>query len=159
MSSWRLHPPTSTLGHVCRLVYVVMVASLVAFSTLVLAQAPNTATLLARLSGASSVPPNDSNATGSMQATLDKQTRVLNWTLSTNGLSGTAVGASFHGPAMPGENAAVAVPLSIGKAVDAGIVTLTSSQVDDVMAGRWYVNVMTAANPQGEIRGQVMVGR
>jgi hypothetical protein len=94
-----------------------------------------------------------------MQATLDKQTRVLTWTLTTNGLSGAAVGASFHGPAMPGENATVAVPLTLGKPVDAGSVTLTSSQVDDVLAGRWYINVMTAARPEGEIRGQVMVGR
>jgi hypothetical protein len=26
------------------------------------------------------------------------------------------------------------------------------------MAGKWYVNVHTAANPKGEIRGQVMKG-
>jgi hypothetical protein len=28
-------------------------------------------------------------------------------------------------------------------------------QVADLMAGNWYVNVHTAANPGGEIRGQL----
>jgi hypothetical protein len=30
--------------------------------------------------------------------------------------------------------------------------------MDDLLAGRWYVNVHTTANPNGEIRGQMMVG-
>jgi hypothetical protein len=32
---------------------------------------------------------------------------------------------------------------------------LTDAQAADLMAGRWYVNVHTAANGGGEIRGQV----
>ena len=90
-----------------RVVYAVMACSLLAFGVQAMAQAPNTTTLLARLSGASVVPPNNSEASGNLQATLDKQTRVLTWTLSINGLSGPPVGASFNGPAMPGDNAAV----------------------------------------------------
>jgi hypothetical protein len=36
-----------------------------------------------------------------------------------------------------------------------------SSRIDDdkaadLLAGKWYVNIHTAANPNGEIRGQVM---
>jgi len=122
-------------------------------------QTPNPTTLVARLSGASIVPPNDSAATGNLQASLDKQTRVLTWTLSTQGLSSAPVGASLNGPAMPGENGAVAVPLTLGKGVDGGTVTLTSVQVEDLLAGRWYVSVLTPAAPSGEIRGQLMVGR
>jgi hypothetical protein len=141
-----------------RFVYGVMVCSLLAFGVQAFAQSqsPNT-TLLARLSGASVVPPNNTEASGSLQATLDKQTRVLSWTLSTNGLSGPAVGASFNGPAMPGDNAAVEVPLQAGQNLDRGAVTLTSAQVDAVLAERWYVSVITAARPEGEIRGQLMV--
>jgi hypothetical protein len=143
-----------------RLVYAVMVCSLLAFGVQTLAQpqTPNTTTLLARLSGASVVPPNDTEASGNLQATLNKQTRVLTWTLSTNGLSGPPVAASFNGPAMPGDNAAVEVPLQAGQNLDRGTVTLTESQIDDVLAGRWYVNVPTAARPEGEIRGQLMIG-
>ena len=137
----------------------VVLASLLAFSLQAAAQAPNTTTLLSRLSGASVVPPNNTDAGGNLQATLNKQTRVLTWTLSTNGLSSPAVGASFNGPAMPGENASVEVPLQAGQNLDRGTVTLTASQVDALLAERWYINVVTAARPEGEIRGQVMVGR
>lgn len=140
-----------------RLIYAVMVFSLLAFGVLAMAQASNATTLLARLSGASVVPPNNSEATGQLQATLDKQTRVLSWTLSTSGLSGPPVTASFNGPAMPGDNAAVEVPLQAGQNLDRGTVTLTPSQVDAVLAERWYISVVTAARPEGEIRGQLMV--
>ena len=36
-----------------------------------------------------------------------------------------------------------------------GSATLTDAQAADLMAGRWYVNIHTAANRGGEIRGQV----
>jgi CHRD domain len=140
-------------------VLTAMLLGLLAFGLHAAAQttSSNTATLIARLSGASEVPPTPSNATGELQAALDKRTRVLTWTLSLQGLSGPATAANFHGPAMPGENAAAEVPISLG--ANNGVVTLTSAQVDDLMAGRWYVSVQTAANPNGEIRGQVMIGR
>ncbi len=32
---------------------------------------------------------------------------------------------------------------------------LTTAQMDNLRAGRWYVNVQSAANPNGEIRGQI----
>jgi hypothetical protein len=32
---------------------------------------------------------------------------------------------------------------------------LTAAQMDNLRAGRWYVNVQSAANPNGEIRGQI----
>lgn len=140
----------------------VVLVSLLAWGVQAAAQAAapaaNPTTLVARLSGQSTVPPNDSTASGNLQATLDRQTRVLTWTLSTQGLSTPAVGAALHGPAMPGENAPVAAPLQLGKGVEGGTVTLTAAQVDDLIAGRWYVNVLTAAVPSGEIRGQLMVG-
>ncbi|MGN6102228.1 MAG: CHRD domain-containing protein [Devosia sp.] len=36
-----------------------------------------------------------------------------------------------------------------------GHATLTAAQVADLEAGKWYFNVHTAKNPNGEIRGQV----
>jgi hypothetical protein len=137
----------------------VVLGSLLAFSMQAAAQAPDTTTMLARLTGASLVPPTDSTATGSMQVSLDKQSRVLKWALSTQGLSGPPVSASLHGPAMPGENAAVAVPLDLSGGIETGTVTLTPVQVDQLLAERWYVNVVTRAAPDGEIRGQVIVGK
>jgi hypothetical protein len=36
-----------------------------------------------------------------------------------------------------------------------GSATLTDAQAVDLLAGRYYINIHTAANPPGEIRGQV----
>jgi hypothetical protein len=38
-------------------------------------------------------------------------------------------------------------------------VTLTEQQAAEVLAGRWYVNVMTMQYPEGEIRGQILPAR
>jgi hypothetical protein len=56
---------------------------------------------------------------------------------------------------MPGENAGVVVPMtgSLTSPIR-GKATLTAAQAADLMAGKWYVNLHTAANPNGEIRGQ-----
>ncbi|MEO6781607.1 MAG: CHRD domain-containing protein, partial [Bradyrhizobium sp.] len=65
--------------------------------------------------------------------------------------------AHFHGPAEPGKNAgvAVAIPSASTSPVE-GSATLTDAQAADLEAGKYYVNIHTAANPGGEIRGQVM---
>ena len=114
--------------------------------------------MTARLNGASEVPPVPGGGSGSVTGTLNKQTGLLNWTVTHTGLSGPLTGAHFHGPALVGQNAGVVVP--IGGAMDSpikGQATLTAAQMADLMAGRWYVNLHTAANPNGEVRGQVAV--
>jgi CHRD domain len=37
-----------------------------------------------------------------------------------------------------------------------GQATLTEEQAQQLMAGEWYVNGHTQANPNGEIRGQLI---
>jgi hypothetical protein len=117
----------------------------------------NTAGFTATLSGASEVPPKTTDGSGTMTATLDKGTNVLTWKITYSGLSGPATMAHFHGPAMPGSNAGVAVPFSSPVSPIEGSATLSAMQVADLMAGKWYANVHTAANPGGEIRGQVLM--
>src|SRR5712671_6844520 len=73
-----------------------------------------------------------------------------------SGLSGTPTAAHFHGPAQPGANAGVAVPIpNVATSPAQGSATLTDAQAADLLAGRYYINIHTAANPAGEIRGQV----
>jgi hypothetical protein len=112
--------------------------------------------LKAVLDAKSEVPPNASTATGTADIDFDPATKKLTWKLTYSGLSGPATAAHFHGPAEVGKNASVAVPITnAGSSPVEGSATLTDAQAADMMAGRCYVNVHTAANPGGEIRGQV----
>ena len=110
----------------------------------------------ATLSGAAEVPANASAGMGQLQAEFDKATKTLRYTLRYSGLSGPVKAGHFHGPAEAGKNAGVA--LGINNADDSpvqGSAVLTTDQAADLLAGKWYVNLHTAANPGGELRGQV----
>jgi hypothetical protein len=121
------------------------------------ALAADTVALGAKLSGANEVPANASPGTGALDASVDKQTGVLTWTVTYAGLTGPAKAGHFHGPAAAGANAGVALGFTGGvESPIKGSATLTAAQVDELLAGKWYVNLHTAANPGGEVRGQVM---
>jgi hypothetical protein len=114
-----------------------------------------TVTLKATMNAASEVPPNDSKATGTVAVTFDTGSKLMSWKGSYSGLSGPATAAHFHGPAEPGKNSGVAVPIPNPIASFEGSATLTDAQAADLLAGRYYANVHTEANKGGEIRGQV----
>ena len=112
--------------------------------------------MMGNLSAAKEVPTNASTGTGTVQANFDKQTSTLNWTVTYSGLTGPVKAAHFHGPAMAGVNAGVALGMSGSlESPMKGSAVLTATQASDVLAGKWYVNLHTAANGGGEIRGQV----
>ena len=112
--------------------------------------------LKAMLSAAQEVPPTLSQGKGLAEITLDTATKQLSWTVIYSDLSSPATAAHIHGPAEPGKNAPPTVPFqNAGVSPISGSATLTDAQVADLNAGRMYVNVHTAANPGGEIRGQI----
>lgn len=109
-----------------------------------------------QLTGAQEVPAVATSGSGTVDTTFDKSTNVLTWTVTYSGLSGPVTAGHFHGPAMAGANAGVAVPFTGDMASPIrGKATLTAAQAADLTAGRWYANLHTAKNPGGEIRGQV----
>ena len=131
-----------------------LAAALCSFVTVV-AQA-ETMKIHATLDAASEVPPKKSDGKGTMDGTIDTATKALSYTVTYSGLTGAATAAHFHGPAEPGANAGVMVPIAAPLASPIkGTATLTEAQLADFKAGKVYVNVHTAANPGGEIRGQV----
>ncbi len=120
----------------------------------------NMTALTAKLASANEVPVNSSTGTGALDASFNKDTNVLTWTVSYSGLTGPVVAGHFHGPAMAGANAGVA--LGFSGSMDSpikGSASLTATQAADLLAGKWYVNLHTAANKGGEIRGQANVAQ
>ena len=109
-----------------------------------------------QMTGANEVPAVNTAATGRIDAVLDQNTRVFRWKMAYSGLSGPATAAHYHGPAAIGKNAPPSLPIPTPtQNTSEGQATLTPAQVEDLMAGRWYANVHTAAHPGGEIRGQM----
>jgi hypothetical protein len=115
-----------------------------------------TVNLKAALTAASEVPPTQSQGKGEVTATYDTASKKLTWKGSYSGLSGPATAAHFHGPAAAGKNAGVVIPIgNATKSPFEGSATLTDAQAQQLLSGEWYVNIHTAANKAGEIRGQV----
>ncbi len=139
--------------HIARFALAAAVASLLSF-----AAHADTIAFHAMLDAKSEVPAKDSKGAGMLDATLDTATKTLTWTITYSGLTGPATMAHFHGPAAAGANAGVAVPFKDPSSGAKGSATLTDAQIADLEAGKWYVNVHTAANAGGEIRGQVEKG-
>lgn len=114
--------------------------------------------LRATLGGAYEVPPTQSRASGYFEAVYRPSTKVLEYRLNLAGLSGPITQGSLNGPAAPGESAQPVAPINI-PIYDYTIwdgVTLTEEQAAQVLAGQWYVTVMTLQYPDGEIRGQIL---
>jgi hypothetical protein len=109
----------------------------------------------AALSGKSEVPANTTAGTGEVTATYDTDSKKLTWKGTYSGLTGPATAAHFHGPAAAGKNAGVMVPIAPATSPLAGSATLTDAQAKALLDGDMYVNVHTAANKGGEIRGQL----
>ena len=109
----------------------------------------------ATLTGADEVPANSSQGKGVVSAELETTEHTLAFRASYSGLSGPATMAHFHGPAAPGANAPPTIAITDPSSPIGGGALLTDAQAADLLAGKWYFNVHTAANPGGEIRGQL----
>jgi len=100
------------------------------------------------------------NAKGAFSGTYVQHGRraTLTWKLTYSGLTGRATAAHIH-LGKPGVSGNVIVPLCAVNCHSGmtGSATISSTVVAALEAGKTYVNVHTAKNPAGEIRGQVKV--
>jgi hypothetical protein len=114
----------------------------------------------AKMDGSQETPPVTTTATGTGAFVLNAGGTALSYTITINGLNITA--AHFHnGP--PGVAAGVVKNLTFVNNTATGVWSstdatqpLTDSLLSELLRGRLYVNAHTAANPGGEIRGQVL---
>ena len=108
------------------------------------------------MNAAYEVPATNSRGVGTIVATVYPTTMAMTYTAEYKDLTGPATAAHFHGPALPGANAGVVIPSVVTPATIKGGATLTDAQLADLQAGKYYYNIHTAANPGGEIRGQLL---
>jgi hypothetical protein len=119
-----------------------------------------TVKLHATLKTAWEVPAKDGPGNGTLTASFDTATDILTYHVEFSDLTGPATAAHFHGPAT--ETTAAKPQIMVAKPITSpvdGTATLTADQAADLLAGKYYFNVHTAANPGGEIRGQVLADK
>ncbi|MDB4884033.1 MAG: domain containing protein [Gemmatimonadetes bacterium] len=126
---------------------------------------PTPPTFVATMTGAGENPPKAVAGTGT--ATIVKTAAGYTYTITYSGVSGNLTGGHIHGPANSTTNAAVIVPFAnatgaagsgtlTGTFTSTNTPTISNDSLDVLMAnGNAYVNLHTAANPGGEIRGQL----
>jgi CHRD domain len=119
--------------------------------------------LTAALSAAKEVPKPtgvSSSARGSFSAGFTRQgvRGTVSWRLTFSGLTGRAAAAHIH-LARPGKAGGVAVSLcGPCRSGVRGTARVSARTVTALLGGGAYVNVHTAKNPAGEIRGQIRKG-
>lgn len=145
------------------LTVMVIAAGLMALPAIVLAADDFTASL----SGDQEVPPVTTTASGTATVNIitDSEVTEINYEVTYSGLSGPLAASHIHcGP--PGVAAGIMLPFVIGPSpfsgtlteadfAACGSVTTFAGALDAIRAGNTYVNLHTALNPPGEIRGQL----
>ena len=129
-------------------------------------------TFTATLTAGAEVPVVTETGTGSAsfsvtQSTTTPTVTTVTYSATVTGLTGPANAAHIHGPASTTVAAGVIVPLTItGTATTGQIIqgSFTSTgnanvSIDSLLVlmrnGNSYINIHTAAHPNGEIRGQI----
>jgi hypothetical protein len=123
------------------------------------------------LSSAQEIPANSSTALGSMDVFYTRETRILTYSVSWTGLTGAVTAMHIHGLGSPGYNAPILqniiaaggvgifAPGSAyginGKVSASLLIDGVFLKEQDLLNGNFYMNIHTAANPGGEIRGQI----
>lgn len=117
-------------------------------------------TFTANINGPSEVPPTTSPAFGTGLFTYDVATDDFSWNILYTDilLSGPETGAHIHQEAPASNVGPIIIPLALGSS-KTGTVKLGSvagASLASLVTNEWYVNIHTAANPGGEIRGQIV---
>jgi hypothetical protein len=145
--------------------FAFLAAGLLVLALVSVARAAETFT--ASLDDANSVPPIAGNGTGSATVTISDDGQSVSWDVTWSGLTGDPGAAHIHIGAADA-NGPVMIPFEPVTATGTtgtfnasaytggdGLPADWAGALAAIRAGNTYVNVHTAANPGGEIRGQL----
>ncbi|WP_180336412.1 CHRD domain-containing protein [Pontibacter ramchanderi] len=117
------------------------------------------------LTGADEVPAVSTQATGTFKGTYNRDTKVMRYTVTFQGI--TPTGMHFHKGAV-GVDGPIVLPINPGASNDPYSSTnpfvspmsrstspLTDAQEAELLAGEWYINIHSSQYPDGELRGQI----
>jgi hypothetical protein len=112
-------------------------------------------------SGNQMVPIVTGSGSGTISGNYDPNTHVLTYTTTWTNLTGAPTSAGFYIGATGVAGAAVGDPWNLGAGLSgtgsfSSSMTLTSEQDSQLTGGSWYYLYGTVANPNGEIRGQII---
>lgn len=140
--------------------------ALAAAPSVALAQDPPELAFGGPLDGAQEVPAVVTAATGEGTAVVSPDGSTITYIVTYSGLSGPAAAAHIHTGAA-GVSGGVILPLAVSASpmvgtltaadfTPSGAITTFAEAVAAIQAGNTYFNIHTAANPGGEIRGQIV---
>ena len=115
---------------------------------------PGETVFVASLRGAEEVPPVVTTASAQASLILSPDRDQMRFRIAFSGLTPTL--AHVH-RGIAGVNGMVVEPLApIGAATVEGSFPVNAADVQDLALRQWYLNLHSAANPMGELRGQVL---
>jgi hypothetical protein len=140
-----------------RMGYLALAAGLAFLAGPYSAQAANMRVFHADMSADNETKFTESPATGKADFTLDLDSKQIKWVVSFSGLKSEPVSISIYGPAQPGANGQMMFSLAPKgmKSPLTGTGTVTEAQIQYLLYGWTYVNVITKDLERGEIRGQL----
>jgi hypothetical protein len=142
----------------------VLMAGLALLAVMTSCSGAMTTTYTATLLGTNEVPPvvTSSQTAGQATATLDLNTNVLTVSGTYAYLSGQVKAQYIHGHGPTDASSSANIVFTLTNTATAaqgsftGTFTLSASQISDLNNGRFHINLETAKNPSGEVRGQLV---
>lgn len=110
--------------------------------------------------GSQVVPSVSSSGSATISGSYNPTSRLLKYTSTWSGLSGTPTSSGFYSGLTGMNGTAAGMPWAIaegspGSGTFTGSVYLTPEQANELTTGGWYYSFSTASHPDGEVRGQI----
>ncbi len=115
-------------------------------------------------SGSQEVPANASTGTGMGDVVFDPETKIVTYSFSwqLGSAAATTTNMHFHGAedGSDTKSSGVAIPISGFTTASSGSISgvtpvLTETQINQLLAGKWYLNIHSSTIAAGELRGNI----